>query len=241
LPVGTRSQTRGAQWQYHFAWSWPPYSRGAQPGRGRIWHYLRRSLARQLGGFSAGRHHGACEMAWEPVCQHPRPGRRSLCAVAWASASSRSVVPVSDSWSFDRKTLSSGKLFPTLVHQRRSLILIPARAQIAAGVGSQCFLSSLVSSPPVTAYVSFPRALDAATSRVPGMAPPTWFGRTPLHAAAISCCVVPLPRQGLIAELASCACATTAFAVVGRVRPPAIGTGATAFVGGDGSWLGRLF
>src|SRR5947209_3247773 len=52
------------------------------------------------------------------------------------------------------------------------------------------------------------------------MAAPTWFGRTPLHAVAISCCVLPVAKARTrllrLGELRAPAC----FAGVVRWRPP---------------------
>src|SRR5271169_4785834 len=48
------------------------------------------------------------------------------------------------------------------------------------------------------------------------MAPPTWFGRAPLHAAAISCCVLPFAK------------ASTCSLRVDEVRLPPAGSSALA-------------
>jgi len=64
----------------------PPYSPELNPVE-RIWHYLRSPLARQLGISELGGHHGRLRDGVEPVRHQQRPVR-SLCAVAWAPASS---------------------------------------------------------------------------------------------------------------------------------------------------------
>src|SRR5947209_17583597 len=53
------------------------------------------------------------------------------------------------------------------------------------------------------------------------MAAPTWFGRTPLHAEAISCCVLPVakPRTWSL-RLGELRLLPAGFAAVVRRRPP---------------------
>jgi hypothetical protein len=53
------------------------------------------------------------------------------------------------------------------------------------------------------------------------MAAPTWFGRAPLHAAAISCCILPVANAKTRSLRLGKLCVSPAgFGVEARRRPP---------------------
>jgi len=72
-----------------------------------------------------------------------------------------------------------------------------------------------------TSLPALPIALfDAASALVPGNAAPTWFGRAPLHAAVISCCVLPVARTRTRSlRVGGVRLPPAGFAVVVRRRP----------------------
>ena len=82
-PVGTAAGARGAR-QYHFVGA-AAVQPGAQSGRAD-WHYLRSHWLANSVFSSLADIMDACEMAWNRFANN-HGLVRSLCAVAWASAS----------------------------------------------------------------------------------------------------------------------------------------------------------
>src|SRR5947207_11312191 len=69
------------------------------------------------------------------------------------------------------------------------------------------------------------------------MAAPTWFGRTPLHAVAISCCVLPVAKARTWSlRLGELRMPPAGFAAVVRWRPAFI----VVVIGGLGSFWGTF-